>query len=56
MVGRWREKKAAERLGKPVSGNVTDGMGTVGGSPGEIPGSRGGRKTKTDVGSLFPER
>jgi hypothetical protein len=48
--------EAAERLRKPASGNVANEMGTVGRSPGEIPGSCGGRKAKTDVGSLLPER
>jgi len=31
MAGRQREGKVAERLRKPVSGNVTDGVGPIGG-------------------------
>jgi hypothetical protein len=29
MAGRWREEEVAERLGKPASGNVVDGMGPI---------------------------
>ena len=31
MAGRQREGKVAERLRKPVSGTVTDGVGPIGG-------------------------
>jgi len=38
MAGRRREKEAAGRLRKPVSGAVAGGVGSVGGIPGKNPG------------------
>jgi len=64
MAGRLREEETAERLGKPVSGTVTGGVGPAGGFParnrrGAGPGNREGRGLSLPIsaeGALNPMR